>query len=799
MFQPTDEQVAILDAFRTGGDMVVEAGAGVGKTRSIQMLAESDPNVRVQFCAFNKSVVVDATERMPANTTCNTVHSLAFRSAGTPFARRLNSARMPGRELARRLGVTSLKIGEKWLSDAYLASLATRGVVRFCQTADPEPAEHHIPYVDGIDEPENGKRGWRHNRQLRAYLAPFMARVWEDAINVNGELPYRHDFYVKLAQLRGIHIAADVVMVDECQPPGTMVLCPLPTKGKERVRFASRPIEDLEVGDRVVSYDSTGGARLSSRGRAVDGITRNHYSGPMITVTTASGESSRYTANHICLVRIGDCLTDKTILYLMRRGSSWRIGTTSAWHGTDRTGRNGSSRRASGLAGRMREEGGDGIWLLATFDNKDDALLEESFIASQYGIPDATFAARWGWNNQERLDRFWERIGDNTARAINVLDRFGRDVRYPFSTPRSGFICYTRTSAVRACNLLDGMYVATMQPILDRRVGDDASAYMNIPADSWKQITVSREHYDGDVISLSVNRDKTYVSDSIITHNCQDISPVFAAIIEQQRAHAQIIAIGDGNQAIYGFTGALDYLQQLDAQHRLYLSQSFRFGPAIADLANELLAVLPTELRLRGLASIPSRIGTVDAPDACLYRTNAGAVGELIRLMEAGVSAHLVGGANDVVSFARAAADLIDGRRTSHQELACFETWFEVQDYVKSDAMGDEIKLLVGLIDRFGPATIINALERMPGEKVAKVVLSTAHRGKGRQWPQVRLGGDFPDDLALMADEEIRLMYVAVTRAQLVLDPRLVGCLSAESMAASRLSRGVAAPLPVAA
>ncbi len=159
----------------------------------------------------------------------------------------------------------------------------------------------------------------------------------------------------------------------------------------------------------------------------------------------------------------------------------------------------------------------------------------------------------------------------------------------------------------------------------------------------------------------------------------------------------------------------------------------------------------------------------------------------------------MVGGANDVVSFARAAADLIDGRRTSHQELACFESWFEVQDYVKSDAMGDEIKLLVGLIDRFGPATIISALERMPGEKVAKVVLSTAHKSKGREWPQVRLGGDFPDDLALMADEEIRLMYVAVTRARLVLDPRLVGCLSAESMAAARLAGAANVPLLVAA
>lgn len=485
MFNPTDEQVAILEAYRTGGDMVVEAGAGTGKTASLRLLAESDPNVRIQFCAFNKSVVQDATERMPANTTCNTVHSLAFRSAGTPFARRLNSARMPGRELARRLGVTGLKVGEKWLSDAYLASLATRGVVRFCQSADPEPAAHHIPYVDGIDEPEDGRRGMRYNRMLRNYLAPFLARVWEDATDTGGQLPYRHDYYVKLAQLQGMMINTDALLVDEAQ----------------------------------------------------------------------------------------------------------------------------------------------------------------------------------------------------------------------------------------------------------------------------------------------------------------DISPVFASLVEQQRAHAQIVAIGDGNQSIYGsFTGAIDYLQQLDAQHRLFLSQSFRFGPAIATLANSLLACLPTELRLRGLGSIPSRIGPVDAADACLYRTNAGAVGELIRLMEAGVSAHLVGGANDVVSFARAAADLIDGRRTTHQELACFESWMEVQEYVKTDAMGDEIKLLVGLIDRFGPAAITSALERMPGEKAAKVVLSTAHKSKGRQWSSVRLGGDFPQDLALMADEEIRLMYVAVTRAQLVLDTRFAGCLSEESMAAARLS-----------
>ncbi len=371
--------------------------------------------------------------------------------------------------------------------------------MRFCQSADPEPSQHHIPYVDGIDEPEDGRRGMRYNRLLRSYLAPFLLKVWEDAIDTGGQLPYRHDYYVKLAQLRGMTIAADVVAIDEAQ----------------------------------------------------------------------------------------------------------------------------------------------------------------------------------------------------------------------------------------------------------------------------------------------------------------DISPVFASLVEQQKAHAQIVAAGDSSQAINGFTGAIDFLQRLEAQHHLMLGQSFRFGPEIAGLANRMLALLPTDLRLRGLASIPSRIGPVDQPDAYLYRTNAGAVATLIHLMNTGVSAHLVGGAADVMSFARGASDLIDGRRTSHQELACFESWMEVQEYVKTDAMGDEIKLLVSLIDRFGPSTIMTALDRMPGEKTAKVVLSTVHKSKGREFPTVKLGGDFPLDLGLMQDEEIRLMYVAVTRARLALDKTLVGCLSEESMAVAQVSKASAiaaqAPLLVAA
>jgi superfamily I DNA/RNA helicase len=67
---------------------------------------------------------------------------------------------------------------------------------------------------------------------------------------------------------------------------------------------------------------------------------------------------------------------------------------------------------------------------------------------------------------------------------------------------------------------------------------------------------------------------------------------------------------------------------------------------------------------------------------------------------------------------------------------------------------------------------IESALSGLAREGAAEVVVSTGHRGKGRQWPSVQLADDFPvgtPDKPL-PPEESRLQYVAVTRAQHVLD-----------------------------
>lgn len=263
--------------------------------------------------------------------------------------------------------------------------------------------------------------------------------------------------------------------------------------------------------------------------------------------------------------------------------------------------------------------------------------------------------------------------------------------------------------------------------------------------------------------------DPKIYADYILFDESQDASPVLVSIVEQQ-PDAQRVYVGDSAQSIYEFAGAIDALKKVNVTHRAMLTRSFRFGDAIADEANCILSRLDdTDMHLVGFDAIPSTVGPVERPAACLARTNATAVARFLSDKAAGLRPHLVGGGKDVISFARAAADLQAGKRVHHRDLACFKSWGEVQGYAANDSQGEDLKLLVKLVDKFGPAGIIAGLERMAPADKAGVVISTAHKAKGLEWDTVKLLDDFPV-VADMEADELRLLYVATTRAKLRLD-----------------------------
>ncbi|WP_457028078.1 UvrD-helicase domain-containing protein [Kitasatospora sp. P5_F3] len=297
-------------------------------------------------------------------------------------------------------------------------------------------------------------------------------------------------------------------------------------------------------------------------------------------------------------------------------------------------------------------------------------------------------------------------------------------------------------------------------------------------------LKMSHDHY----LKLWALGRPRLAADVVLLDEAQDTNDVLAKVLLDQD-HAQRVAVGDSAQQIYGWRGAKDALatfeRDLGAQVAT-LSQSFRFGPAVAEAANRWLYLVGTGMRLTGWDEWDSTIGPIDEPDAILCRSNSGAVGVVLEALKAGRKVALVGGGGDMQRLAWAARDLQAGRPTDHPELIAFPSWQAVREYAAEE--DGSLKTLVGLVDDYGPEHLADAADALASEDAAELVVSTAHKAKGREWTSVRIHGDFrapkPDPrtgLRVLRREEARLAYVAVTRARLRLDDSALSWVSTVS------------------
>lgn len=263
-------------------------------------------------------------------------------------------------------------------------------------------------------------------------------------------------------------------------------------------------------------------------------------------------------------------------------------------------------------------------------------------------------------------------------------------------------------------------------------------------------------------------------TDFLMLDEGQDTNPVVANVFMNQSEHSQLVIVGDANQQIYAWRGAQDYMSKLPDSINCKLSKSFRFGPAVAAEANKWLTALDADLRIEGFEQINSTVGEYPDAKAVLCRTNATATAEALQAHEEDNKRYaLVGGTDDMKRFADAAAELMGGKQPHwHPDLAPFQNWASVQEYVEEDSGGSDIKVLVNMIDSHGTEKIKLIADMAVPEKVADIIISTAHKAKGREWDSVRIASDFrePEPGDEFPRSEGMLAYVSVTRAKLQLD-----------------------------
>ncbi|MFE9045666.1 UvrD-helicase domain-containing protein [Streptomyces sp. NPDC007818] len=217
MFTPTDEQAAAADHFTAGHHLALQAGAGTGKTSTLAFLARNTTR-RGRYFAYNRAIAQEAATRFPPNVTCRTAHSLAYAALGHRYKRRLGAPRRPAWQTGQDLGITKpARVADHTLMPTTLSNTVLRTVTRFCHSADLDLADHHLPQLRGLDNPEA-------RAELADVVIPYARKAWADLQNPDtGAVRFDPDHFLKIWSLTHPTIHADFLLLDEAQDTNPVV------------------------------------------------------------------------------------------------------------------------------------------------------------------------------------------------------------------------------------------------------------------------------------------------------------------------------------------------------------------------------------------------------------------------------------------------------------------------------------------------------------------------------------------------------------------------------------------------
>ena len=315
----------------------------------------------------------------------------------------------------------------------------------------------------------------------------------------------------------------------QCQPTGSKVL----------TKNGYKNIEELTEKDSLITFAQSDYSYYGKRQREYHPeIAHRFYKGLLYNVTV-NGVTNRFTSNHRMIVRYLNRDTSLQCVYLMKKGAMYRIGQCQVF----------SSNGSTHFITRMNIEGAEEGWILRICKTKKEALIYEQYYSFAYGIPQLSWSK---WYTKEMQKEVYSLLGSLEEKAENLLCSIHRDINYPMfnhekAQAKSGGTCI---SLCEACNLIPEIMSV---PLYQGKSKTDKKTL-------WNRFSVSYEDYSGLVYSLNVPKYHTYITDGGLTvHN-----------------------------SIYSYSGARpDFLIQLSKQYPVeYLSKSYRIPYSVFRLAS---------------------------------------------------------------------------------------------------------------------------------------------------------------------------------------------------------------------
>lgn len=282
--------------------------------------------------------------------------------------------------------------------------------------------------------------------------------------------------------------------------------------------------------------------------------------------------------------------------------------------------------------------------------------------------------------------------------------------------------------------------------------------------------------------------------DYILFDEGQDASPAMLDVFLKQKAIK--IIVGDEHQQIYGWRHAVNSLAQVSFKAK-FLTNSFRFGSSIAQLANHVLGWkkhldIDVNFEVKGKGNYQET-----KTKAVLARTNLGLLLKAIEYVSEKDKKNLYFEGNiHSYTYADDGTSLYDvlnlylGNKYRIKDALIKEmrNMADLDDYIES-TQDLQLAMMVEVVKQYGeeiPELIKEIKARhIEGDDKSKaeIIFSTVHRSKGMEYDQVQLVDDFLSEERLLKkleeegemiseeklNEEINLLYVAVTRAKVQL------------------------------
>lgn len=281
--------------------------------------------------------------------------------------------------------------------------------------------------------------------------------------------------------------------------------------------------------------------------------------------------------------------------------------------------------------------------------------------------------------------------------------------------------------------------------------------------------------------------------DLLMLDEAGDLNEVTLAIFLALPAVLKIM-VGDPYQNIYSFNHTINGFKAL--KHigiTKTLSTSFRCSTAIADLVESFCQRhLDEDFVFRGVDHPSHTINT----EAIISRTNSGLIEYMIKLTASDIPFSLTRSPKEIFADMLTLMNLKPGVKIHDPALKFIQS--DVDDYFSSTTTQRKFKTCLSYINElyaeeeptikiaaktiftYGASTIYEAYKYAKKCDESHIqhplTLTTAHSSKGLMWDAITLANDFDlDDILEMTKEErqptdieeIRLYYVAVTRARL--------------------------------